>query len=344
MGTHKKNGIGAADWQRLTKSQRRSVVREEAERLSCLRHIKSEKQKGLQKREQILTLEVAEHYSRFGLPHCADPGGGGFRGKVREFSRAARRRLILDFGKLKTYPSCWLTLTFADDCMAEKTVSERSRYSSLCLKRWSEWLEYHYQGVWAVWRKEWEVRKSGKLKGELCPHYHVMIEYGFDAEKSLMAMRRCLKRWVRQTGTKEEVAMKVAMRPESRAILNGKEMAQRYVSKYMSKTTLAIFEGMEEEETLGRYWGRIGNPPYGPVWVLRLDRHESIWLRRLMNRLCRGKRAQMMKKKLRQGVGWVFASRKTVSNLLAWIVAQRDWGPEKSDRHILAQGGNMAPF
>lgn len=348
MGTHataRRRGrsiLHEADYLRLTKSEKRAVAREASEeaarRRSCLRHIKAERDKRIQEREQILTLEVAEHYSRFGMPHCGDPGGGGYRGKVREFSRAARRRLILDFGKLKEYPPAWVTLTFADDCMDGKTVTERGAFAWGRLKRFIEWIEYHFPGCWGLWRKEWEVRKSGKLKGELCPHYHVMLEVGkvgADLDKALIWI---LKRWVRQTGTQDENARTVAMRKESRAILDGVKMAQRYVAKYMSKTTLAIFDELDEEESLGRYWGRIGSPPYGAVCVVKLSRYESVWLRRLLHRMCQGKRAKSIGRKLRKGVGWVFARKTTVAELLAWIRGTA------YEQHILSESGNWCPF
>lgn len=350
MSTHsgsRRQIIGAAEYRKLSKSQRRTIkryeVEERAARASRLRHIFSDQENDRKKREQILTLEVAEHYTRFGLPHCGDPGGGGFRGKIREFTRAARRRLILDFGKLISYPSCWITLTFADDCMSGKTVTERGAFAASCLKKMAEWLERRYPGAWALWRKEWEARKKGLLRGELCPHYHVMIEYGLD--EGLLADRamvHCLKRWVRITGTRHPDAMTVAMRPKSRAILNGIEMAQRYVAKYMSKTTQAIFQDLGEEESLGRYWGRMGEVPYGAVTVLEVGKLQMVRLRRMLHRLCKGKRAKEIKKKLRQGVGWVFASRKTVTELIAWIVAEV--GEGGSNRHILAAGGNCPPF
>ena len=349
MSTHsgsRRQIIGQADYRKLSKSQRRTIkryeVEERAARASRLRRIFSDIENEVKEREQILTLEIAEHYTRFGLPHCGDPGGGGFRGKIREFSRAARRRLILDFGKLLNYPSCWITLTFADDVMMGKTVTERGIYGAECLKKFSEWLERRYRGTWALWRKEWEVRKYGILRGELCPHYHVMLEYGLDGGGSDRAMIHCLKRWVRITGTRHPDAMSVAMRPKSRAILNGIEMAQRYVSKYMSKTTQDVFQDLEEEESLGRYWGRIGEVPYGPVTVLEVGKLQMVRLRRMLHRLCKGKRAKEIKKKLRQGVGWVFAIRKTVVDLIAWIVSEV--GEGGSNRHILAAGGNTPPF
>lgn len=191
------------------------------------------------------------------------------RGKIQTFSKSSRKRMIKTFAALEEMPKFALTLTFADDTMSGKSITERAEFSTKTFRYLTQWINNHTE-FWAIWKREWEERKSGVLQGELCPHYHLLIGGAWDGseneltangfcgpwEKSYIGQaRKILTEWVRFTGTEDPAALHVAMHEKSYAWLDNARHANKYISKYMAKL---LDYDLSEEESLGRFWGKIG--------------------------------------------------------------------------------------
>lgn len=310
----------SSDLRSLTSSQRRVLERHENEAqqsAACTRRIFSERVTELENSKKTIDLEICQNYCRFAYPDSGYITGGDTRGKITGFSSAARRRQIQDFASLKEYPRMWLDLTFADDVMAHKNVGRRAEYSSDCIKRWKSEAERLLLGLWGVWKREWEPRKSGMLVGEFCPHFHVMLDYPALTQENHHAIaQKLLLAWVRITATLHPAAYKVALNEKSYRWVLSKNMAQKYVTKYMAKC-----QDLENADTMGRFWGRIGDPPYGEKVRITLTDMEQIWLKRLLPKLVRktSKRTKRTRRNLRRGMGFILISKETLQRLLDYI-------------------------
>ena len=99
------------------------------------------------------------------------------RGKIQEFSFSSRKRLQKKIAMTKKHPDFWIDFTFADDVMANKSITERSVYATQSKKRFNEALRRKglHEKIHGVWKKEWQPRKSGDLIGQNMPHFHNMF-------------------------------------------------------------------------------------------------------------------------------------------------------------------------
>ncbi len=131
---------------------------------------------GLTNRSYLRIHPHFTEYKRNTLKRC---GPGGKRGKITTFSQKARRRTVQLFGQIHDYPSVWQDFTFPDDVMEGKTIEQRARYSSRCIKEFKRKVEREFPDLWGIFRGEWESRKSGVIKGQECPHFHALYELRF---------------------------------------------------------------------------------------------------------------------------------------------------------------------
>jgi len=328
------------DLRGLTRSQRRALLRESWEVTACNRHIFIQKEDARQKAKQTINLEIGKNYAAFKLPGVEN-GKGGIRGKVQGFSKGARVRCMKWHHSLERYPRVWLDLTFADDVMAGKGLTERAKFSSHALNVWVTWATRHYPGFWGTWKREWEKRKTGSITGELCPHFHILLDWeGFTRECWEAFCLDLAVKWVQLTGTNDPSAMRVATNEKSYRLVKDDDMAQVYVSKYQTKV-----QEIETEESLGHFWGKFGNPPLAEKRTITLTFAEMVWLARFLPRITRRlgykasidglRRNQRLEKKLASLSGWLTVREDTIGRLLAWIGEQ----PEKE-----AKGKKICPF
>ena len=200
------------------------------------------------------------------------------------FSASAATRLKKRIGRMGDI-QMWLDFTFADDVMSG-TVTERAEYSATCMNYLMTWLHEQYNGAYLVWRREWQPRKSGQLRGQLVPHFHVMIG---GLSKAAWANYeatsiRILAEWVHITRTRDPNAILVALHrdpktgePSCYRKIESMKHAIRYVSKYFSKDEKP--PKIPAGESIGRCWGYSRHcPDYPPVYVY-LTREMSIRLR-----------------------------------------------------------------
>lgn len=323
---------------KLTKDQIRTLRR--ARGAACNRHIFLQKENERKKASQVIELEIGQNFAGFRLPGIEN-GDRGMRGKVQGFSRGARTRCQKWHHSLERYPRVWQDVTFADDVMAGKSPTERAGISSWVLDNWLRWAARHYPGLWGTWKREWQDRKSGSLKGEWCPHLHVLLDCDAVSSESWRGVCQDLAiKWVHLTGTEDENAIKVALSEESYRWVKDDHMAQVYVSKYQTKV-----QELDIEESLGHFWGKFGKPPIGEKEKIPLTFTEMVMLSRYLPKLTRRlrykdvtgglRRNKKLERKLGKLSGWLTVRKETIKRLLAWIGEQ-----EQKE----APGKSICPF
>lgn len=203
------------------------------------------------------------------------------RGKITGVSADSARRLKKRIGRAGEL-NLWVDFTFADDVIKSKTVTEKAVFSAYCMKRLMAFAKSEFN-LYLIWKREYQKRKSGSLKGELCPHFHCLLgglKKGVDYEYVCVCL---LREWVRLTGTKEvDKALKVALHrkngsPSSYRRIENQKHAICYVSKYFSKDDKGL--KLQSGESIGRCWGCTDNCPDIPPICVELSFLESQALR-----------------------------------------------------------------
>jgi hypothetical protein len=270
--------------------------------------------KGLENRSSI---EINPHYLHYKRETKHDPGPGGKRGKIINFSNKSRQRLLQMFGKILDHPSVWQDFTFPDDVMEGKTINERAKFSTKCETEFKRRIERQYPDLWGIIRREWEIRKSGKIKGEECPHLHVLWEKEGIKESDFRKV--CIQlalMWVDIIKTEEYgKALMVAVNPNSYRWVVDRKMAQNYVSKYITKV-----EEHEKGESRGRYWMTIGDIPLEEPLIIPITDEEGDILRRLFRNKIGDKRKNVYRYlRSRYFATWFFVEAVTVKLMLGYV-------------------------
>jgi hypothetical protein len=199
------------------------------------------------------------------------------RGKIKQFSTKSRRRLIKTICRFPHSFGMRFELTFADDVMEGLNQEDRSRKGSIYLHRLQTWIERNNPLLQIIWKREWEPRKSGKLKDQVLPHYHFMMySQGFTKEDYENAWVKFAIKWVKLTGTTDSNALSVALHQRSRGFLKPDDEYVNYFGKYISKSRF------KEGEGVGRFWGTIGNLEQAKGENIPLDDYQVMQLKRLM--------------------------------------------------------------
>lgn len=104
------------------------------------------------------------------VPSNGFPVKGGCRGEVKTFSAASRRRLMRTVAKLRDLDSGYfVTVTYGDDVPGDWKVWKT--HLAALRKRLARFMP----GAGGIWRFEPQVRKSGKLAGQIVPHFHLLL-------------------------------------------------------------------------------------------------------------------------------------------------------------------------
>jgi len=167
----------------------------------------------------------------------------GRRTAIKGFTRGARLRMLrmiasINWGNVRH--GVFITLTYPDSC-AERTLRERSTDKYLFLR----YMEKHLgKKVGVIWRLEWEPRKTGKRKGQLIAHWHLIV-FGV--------------RWIDKDIVKQY--WRAVLRADGPLItwidgIKGGRKLAKYVSKYCSKLPGdGVLDDTTYLNTLGRHWG-----------------------------------------------------------------------------------------
>ena len=194
------------------------------------------------------------------------------RGKVRGFSRKARKRMIDTIAQVRHAGSIlFLTLTYPDDFPAgdaDRWRRDREAIRKRIMRRLPDW------GF--IWRTEVKERLSGDLNaGENAPHWHLLAFAPYqDDARAARHMSELLKRhWhdIAGAGDVHHIEHGADVR-----IVRGRRGAYYYVSKYVAKCD-------EEEHEIGRRWGTFGELDMSPSeFDAHLTRDQAVALKRLI--------------------------------------------------------------
>jgi hypothetical protein len=167
----------------------------------------------------------------------------GRRGSVKGFSAAARLRMLRTISTVdwdQVGNSLFITLTYPDTRF-DRTIQDRTRDRYLFFRDMENYLGKEFG---ALWRIEWKPRKTGKKKGTMVPHVHVIV---FDV--GFLPWQTIRNSWRRVLAVDGHLSTDV------RRIRGGKSVAM-YVSKYCSKP-MDVNRSLDIASYLntGRHWG-----------------------------------------------------------------------------------------
>lgn len=180
------------------------------------------------------------------LPHIKYQGrntGGGIRGKIVGFSRKSRRRMLKKVATFqRSRKPLFLTLTYPDEYKESRLDGNKLKEKDL--KNFWLRLEYHYPQASCLWKIEYVKRKSGKYRGKLFPHFHLMI-WNLNDEDLQDLRKFAAMNWWEVVGTLSDDHLKAGTRLERIRSIKG---VFHYTAKYMGKQ-----QGHDLE--IGRWWG-----------------------------------------------------------------------------------------
>lgn len=179
----------------------------------------------------------------------------GRRKAIGDFSPSARLRMLKRMACVhweSVGPSLFVTLTYPDE-NAITTKEQRTRQRSRLLRDMEKYLG---KEVGALWRIEWQDRKSGSLKGTMVPHVHLIV---FDCK--WLPWDQLSRLWQGVLAAAGPPVVDVQR-------IRGQRDVAKYVAKYAAKVNpahkLVIASYLNIE---GRHWG-IHRPDLIP-WCVR---------------------------------------------------------------------------
>lgn len=225
-------------------------------------------------------LRGHDHYKKNNAYHVTTPSK---RGDITEFSRKSANNLKKCIGRTPNLQGMF-ELTFADDVMSDKTFTERRDYAVNCLRRFKQYLHKKWN-IQFVWKREFQDRKSGSLKGDVIPHFHIIFTGLTESrlQNFERVMVQIMSAWVKIMGSEMPKAYKVAINQESYRKIENSRHARIYIGKYFGK----VQEHLPEGVSIGRCWGRSQDLPQYEGVRIPINRNESVIFRRF---LCRMKR------------------------------------------------------
>ncbi len=176
---------------------------------------------------------------------------------VKGFTRAARLRLLKEIAVIdwrKAGRCLFVTLTYPDT-IGCPTYKERTTQRTLVLRRIEKYLG---RQVSALWRTEWQDRKSGVRKGQLMPHLHVLL-FGV-----AYLPWSDLRQWWREVlGHGGPIHTFIQL-------IDGAEGTARYAAKYAAKdaSSSSLVSAAYLDNLCGRSWGmtrKKGVPRFSKV-------------------------------------------------------------------------------
>ena len=165
------------------------------------------------------------------------------------------------------------TLTYPDNFPAEPDRWKRDL--DTFLKR----VARAYPDAYGIWRLECKARKSGKNRGKVAPHYHLLV----CGIKNLKEWREFIQTaWFEVVGSGDAKHAKAGT--EASRVQTSRH-AMHYVSKYCAKMdddTPITAEG--EPMPIGKWWGKFGDADNAPSLSMEIGYEELCELRRLAAR------------------------------------------------------------
>jgi hypothetical protein len=225
-------------------------------------------------------------------------GVGGARGRVTEYSRQSRNRLLRLIGRTDKFNQpVFLTLTYPDVYSQDKDKWKRD------IDVFGKRLVRKYDGASFIWRIEFKERLSGKNQGVIMPHFHLLV-WGVSASDLRTWVSRS---WYEVCGSGDAKHLRAGTSTERLKSWNG---VISYVSKYIAK--LDKFP----QNWTGRVWGIVGRSsiPWAVIVYIPLDNDTAIRLTRLGRKMCK-----LGGKTLVYGLTWLMNTER-VLDYLEWVL------------------------
>lgn len=222
------------------------------------------------------------------------------RGKITKFTRKSQTRMLKKILEKTESPQLWIDQTFPDEFFEFLTDDEIAEKTYNHIKIVHQKYINHYK-YGCIWKREWKPRLSGKHKGRLLPHFHLLI-YGVPkakAETVFAFINTYHVKFMKLSPEATNKAMKVAINRKSWRIIENSNHAVFYVTKYVAKPA-----EYDTAQSLGRMWGQIGDIKATPPMKYRLTPTQSIKLRRLLKKKLGKTYYKKVKKKINGGSGF----------------------------------------
>ncbi|MCX5832484.1 MAG: hypothetical protein NT140_11475 [Deltaproteobacteria bacterium] len=241
----------------------------------------------------------------------------GKRGPVTDFSNKSRRNMMVTMAKMDDPFEVWQDFTFADDIMEGKTIKEKAKLASYCLWKLKHWSVRYGLEINGVWKKEWQKRKSGALKGHYVPHYHMVYSVpNADQDMYNLIIKKLAVRWVKITGTQlQDKALAVALHHKSSRLIQSRKQMQIYMSKYIVK-----HDGFVTDESIGRNWGKVGDPREGEGLQIEMTTKDMVLLKRCLRKLVKKRRKHFgTMLKTQYNKFFIFIEKRTIDKIIKYI-------------------------
>lgn len=215
------------------------------------------------------------------------------RGMIKGFSRQSRRRILRIVATIKRIEKpVFITCTYPDEFPTEGAAMKK--HLDTFFKR----IIRGYPDAIILWRLEPQKRKSGMNKGEIAPHYHMLIwKVPYSDLREWIPVN-----WYEVVNSGDEKHLSAGTRVERVRSVHG---VLNYTSKYICKSLEFVVEGW------GRYWGIINRDDFktiqGTSTSVRIDSKTAQTVLRYMRR--RG--SELYKKNKKTGVNEYVGRRKT---------------------------------
>jgi hypothetical protein len=192
------------------------------------------------------------------------------RGLIKGFSKQSRRRILRIVATIKRIEKpVFVTNTYPDEFPTDGETMKKH------LTRFFKRMIRAYPDAIILWRLEPQKRKSGTNKGEIAPHYHMLIWKVPYAE-----LREWIPvNWFEVVGSGDERHLLAGTRVERVRSVHG---VLNYTSKYICKSIEFLVEGW------GRYWGIINRDDFktiqGKSVSVQIDSKTAMTVLRYMRR------------------------------------------------------------
>lgn len=192
------------------------------------------------------------------------------RGEISAFSKGSRRRLLRLVATIRRDKEpLFGTLTYPDNFEQDpKQVKKQwDKFTKRLLRR--------FPSAVVIWRMEPQIRKSGKNKGQIAPHFHLLI-WGIQYKD----MREFLPvAWYESVGSQDKKHLEAGTSVEKVHSVNG---VMYYTAKYIAKSDSFKLPGW------GRYWGIVNRDMFqdlqGERVTVEIDNQTAFTLLRYMRR------------------------------------------------------------
>jgi hypothetical protein len=215
------------------------------------------------------------------------------RGMIKGFSKQSRRRILRIVATIKRIEKpVFVTCTYPDNFPTEGAAMKTH------LTKFFKRITRAFPGAIVLWRLEPQKRKSGTNKGEIAPHYHMLIwKVPFGKLWEWIPVN-----WYEVVNSGDEKHLLAGTRVEPVRSVHG---VLNYTSKYICKSLEFVVEGW------GRYWGIINRDDFktiqGKSVSVQIDSRTAMTVLRYMRR--RG--SEIYKKNKETGKNEYVGRRKT---------------------------------